>query len=241
MKHTVLSTVQYLMVTLSIFSTTVSAELEAYRTDLPPALDDSGWDLMLEKNGIKVFTRDWPGSDFIAFKAEQVVQSKLSNIVANFSDIKTFPEWVKDMVDAYEIEPFDDKRSRKIYMRMGLPWPLADRDIVAGQQLTQETDSKVVRIKEWFEGDALPKNEGVIRTPKVNNELVLIPEGNEKTRIVWQGHTEPGGFIPAFIVNFLLEDVFYESVLNMRHRFESPEFHKTSDWVINYNDSGTES
>ncbi len=230
-RHSFLTATRTVIVLLGILSTTVDAEIEAYRRDLPPALDDTGWSLMLEKNGIKVFTRDWPGSDFIAFKAEHVVQSTLSNIVANFSDIKTFPEWVEDMVDAYEIEPFNDERSRKIYMRMGLPWPLADRDIVAGQQIIQDTDSKIVRITEWYEGDALAKNKGVVRTPRVNNELVLIPEGYEETRIVWQGHTEPGGFIPAFIVNFLLEDVFYQSVLNMRHRFESDEFQKSLDWV----------
>lgn len=228
------------VILLSIASFSAFAEVEEYRTDLPPVFDDSGWDLMLEENGVKVFTRDWPGSSFIAIKAVQMINSPISNIVANFSDIDAFPEWVKDMEDAYEVEAFDENRSRKIYMRMGLPWPLGDRDIVSGQKLTQDPQTKIVRIKEWHEGDAIPEKDGVIRMPRLNNEFVLIPEGVDLTRMVWQGHTEPGGLIPAFLVNWLVEDVFYESVVNMRKRFESPEFHKTADWVVDFTPSESE-
>tara|TARA_R110001599_G_C12273572_1_gene661773 strand:+ start:10157 stop:10894 length:738 start_codon:yes stop_codon:yes gene_type:complete len=225
---------QLFVLLLSFSSFFALAETEKYRDDLPPVLDDTGWDLMLEENGVKVFTRDWPGSSFIAIKAVQMIHSPVSNIVANFSDIDAFPDWVKDMADAYEVEPFDENRSRKIYMRMGLPWPLGDRDIVSGQKLTQDKQTKIVRIKEWHEGTAIPEKDGVIRMPRLNNEFVLIPEGVGLTRMVWQGHTEPGGLIPAFLVNWLVEDVFYESVMNMRKRFETPEFNKTADWVVDF-------
>lgn len=228
--NTIISAVLLLSIALSNI-----VHAEQYRSDLPAPLSDEGWDLRLDKNGIQIYTRDWPGSDFIAFKAKQKIDSDLSNIVGNFLDIASFPDWVKDMVDAYEVEPFGDQDSRVTYMRMGLPWPLADRDVVSGQRVIQDPVTKVVHINEWYEGDMVPQNEGVIRTPRVNNQMVLIPEGEKSTTMVWQGHTEPGGYIPAFIVNFLLESVFYESVTNMKNRFESLEYRKTSDWVENYN------
>lgn len=210
-----------------------AASAEAYRTDLPPYQDNSGWQLMLDREGVQIYTRDWPGSSFVAIKAEQIIHSSLSNIVANYADIDSFPEWVKDMEDAYPLSSFDDARSRIIYMKMNLPWPLGDRDIVSGQSYEQDDQTKVVRIREWNEADAIPENKGIIRMPRLNNEFVLLPEGESLTRMIWQGHTEPGGYIPAFLVNWLIEDVFYASVMNMKVRFELPEYHKTVVWIEN--------
>jgi hypothetical protein len=118
-------------------------------------------------------------------------------------------------------------------MKMNLPWPLGDRDIVSGQSYEQDDPTLVVRVREWNEADAIPENKGIIRMPRLNNEFVLLPEGENLTRMIWQGHTEPGGYIPAFLVNWLIEDVFYASVMNMKVRFELPEYHKTVGWIEN--------
>lgn len=225
--------VQYLILSLcfAVFSVSAEKDSETYREVLPPVFDNAGWELMLDREGVQIFTRDWPGSSFVAIKAVQTIDSSLSNIVANYTDINSFPEWVKDMEDAYPLLPFDENRSRRIYMKMNLPWPLGDRDIVSGQSLKQDSKSKVVFIKEWNEANAIPVNEGIVRMPRLNNEFVLIPVAENLTRMIWQGHTEPGGFIPAFLVNWLIEDVFYASLINMKKRFESPEYHKTLTWV----------
>lgn len=96
---------QLMVIVCYLFSVSVLAETkkEAYRTDLPDVLDQSGWELALDRDGIQIFTRDWPGSNFVAIKAVQKIHSPLSNIVGNFSDIESFPEWVKDMKNAYVI------------------------------------------------------------------------------------------------------------------------------------------
>jgi hypothetical protein len=49
--------------------------------------------------------------------------------------------------------------------------------------------------------------------------------------MIWQGHNEPGGFIPSFLVNWMIENIFYDSSLNMRKRFESLDYQKHTDKV----------
>lgn len=214
-----------------ISSTTVA---ETYRTDLPNALDDSGWNLMLDENDIQVFTREWPGSDFVAIKGVQTINSSLSNILGNFIDIASFPEWVKDAEEGYVIEPFDKSQARKIYLRMNLPWPLKDRDIVSGQSVNQNTITKIVTIREWYEGDTLPITDGVIRIPRLNTEFLLIPYEKNSTKLIWQGHNDPGGLIPSFLVNWLIENVFFTSMTTMKKRFENPEHFKSVDWILDF-------
>mgnify|MGYP003857599873 FL=1 len=220
----------------SHFSMAQSAVTETYLNILPSAFDDSSWELMINKNDIQIYTRSWPGSDFVAIKGVQTINSSLTNILANFIDIAAFPEWVKDAKEGFVITPFDQTHSRKIYLRMSLPWPLEDRDIVSGQQVTQDSDTKIIQIKEWYEGNALPKIEGIIRIPRLNTEFLLIPKDKNITKLIWQGHNDPGGFIPPFLVNWLIEDVFFSSMTTMKKRFEAPEHLKTINWVQNFKD-----
>jgi len=194
---------------------------------------------MIDRSGVRVFTREWPGSNFVAVKAVQIIDSSLSNIIGNYADVASFPEWVKDMQEAYVIDAFDETRARKVYMRVGLPWPLNDRDRVTGQQFIQDPTTKMVRVRDWYEGDTIPEVEGVIRMPRLNSEFVLIPEGENKTKMIFQGHNDPGGFIPSFLVNWMIEDVFFASMVNMQARFESPEFNKSADWVIDFTSPGS--
>lgn len=228
-----------LLMSIIISTSTAIAEVnndDNYLNTLPEALDNSSWSIMIDKNNIQVFTRDWPGSDFVAIKGIQTINSSLSNILANFIDIEAFPEWVQDAKEGFEISSFDQTQSRKIYLRMSLPWPLDDRDIVSGQQVTQDKTTKTITIREWYEGEAIPEVDGVTRIPRLNTEFLLIPKEKNVTQLIWQGHNDPGGFIPPFIVNWLIEDVFFTSMQTMKTRFESPKFYKTVNWVLNFED-----
>jgi len=213
-----------------------SAKGETYLNVLPDAYNNLGWELMLNKDDVQIYTQPWPGSDFVAIKGVQTIKASLSNILANFTDIAAFPEWVQDAKEGFVITPFDKTNSRKIYLRMSLPWPLEDRDIISGQKVTQDLHTKIIKITEWYEGDTLPKNEGVIRVPRLNTEFLLIPKGKNVTQVIWQGHNDPGGIIPPFLVNWLIEDVFFTSMITMKHRFEAPQHQKSISWVLNFED-----
>ena len=209
---------------------------ETYLNELPDALDNSSWSLIIDKDDTQVFTREWPGSDFVAIKGVQTINASVTNILANFLDIEAFPDWVKDAQKGLVIRPFDQSYSRTVYLRMSLPWPLQDREIVSGQQVSQNPSTKIVTIKEWYEGDSLPQNKGVVRIPRLNTEFLLIPKEKNVTQMIWQGHNDPGGIIPSFLVNWLIKNVFLASMQTMKERFESPEHTKTVDWVKNFED-----
>ena len=200
--------------------------------DLPPAGNHEGWDLQLDKNGVQIYTQDWPGSSFVAVKTVQIIQSSLSNIMGNFLDISAFPEWVKDMEHAELLEDFNEHKQRTIYMHMGLPWPLKDRDVIIQQTLAQDPVSYEVTLAEQKRVGLLAEKNGVIRIPSVNSEFVLTPLSEGGVRMIWQGHNEPGGFIPSFLVNWMIENIFYDSSLSMRERFESPQHHLRAAGII---------
>jgi hypothetical protein len=217
------------IVLVQLFFTANAAEKPSI--SLPNVNSTEGWELKLNKDDIQIYTRDWPDSSFVAVKTVQIIQSSLNNIVASFLDISAFPEWVKDMKEGKLIEDFNEKDQRTIYMHMGLPWPLKDRDLVIQQTLEQNPISYEVRLIEEKRSGLVPEKYGIIRIPSVNSEFVLTPLKEGGVRMIWQGHNEPGGFIPSFLVNWMIENIFYDSSLNMRKRFESLDYQKHTDKV----------
>jgi hypothetical protein len=198
---------------------------------LPNPLDATGWAVASEKLGVTISTREWPNSDFYAIKIEQVYNSSLSNVVAHLLDDTHFDDWIPDLQSARIIRQMDEQKTRSVYMHLSMPWPLSDRDSVIGQRFTQDNETLTVTVKEWNEGASLPEKHGVVRAPRINSEYVLIPLSDGKVRSIWQGHQEPGGAVPSFLANWMIENIYQESALNMRAHFENPALTKQLDWI----------
>src|SRR5690606_13990250 len=98
---------------------------------------------------------------------------------------------------------------------------LDDRDRVAAQQVWQDAETRRVTIREKALPTAVPPLEGVVRVPLGISEFVLTPVDGG-VDVIWQGHNDPGGNVPAFLTNWMIEDILFESTLNMRRRFEDP-------------------
>jgi hypothetical protein len=199
---------------------------------LPPAEENSSWTLALDRNGIQIYTQEWPDSRFPAVKTVQVVSTTLANAVSHFFNTEAYPEWASDMHEARVLVPVNEEMERLIYMHMDLPWPLQDRDSVARQRVTQDMETLAVLFKERDANDQLAARPNITRLPKLNAELILIPISADKTKIIWQGHNEPGGYLPAFVFRWMLEHILYESSLNMRKRLATPSMAKSATWVV---------
>ena len=164
------STQRILLTLLLLTSAMIQAEVNTHSSNLPNILDNTNWELVLNKDGIHIYTQDWPNSNFVAIKTSQIINSSLSNIISNYLKIEQFPDWVQDMKEAHVVSPtpniMRNNSSRISYMKMGLPWPLQDRDVVFGQNVTQDKNSLQVRVYEWNERDKLPELSGITRIPQ---------------------------------------------------------------------------
>lgn len=197
---------------------------EEYLTTLPDPQDDSGWNQVLDQDGVRIYTRDWPGSSFVAVKLRHNLKTSLSNVVGNILHIEAMGEWVDDLKEARLLSDFDGVATpRAIYLRMGLPWPMEDRDVIRKQWVSQNPETRVVTVSESNAAEVLDEVDGVTRVPHGLSEYVLTPTPEGSVEVIWQGHNEPGGLVPAFLANWMIENIFYDSTMNMRARFEDPK------------------
>jgi START domain-containing protein len=198
---------------------------------LPDPLDPEGWIVASEEGDVTISMRSWPDSDFYAIKIDQTFDTNLSNVVGHLLDDSRYQNWIPDLKSARIIRQLDEQKSRSVYMHLEMPWPLDDRDSIIGQRITQNPETLVVTIKEWNEGASLPEKHDVVRSPRINSEYVLIPLSPNKVRSIWQGHQEPGGSVPSFLVNWMIDNIYEESAANMQVQFEDPALKHELDWI----------
>jgi hypothetical protein len=173
------------------------------------------WQLRKTQDGIPVYTRKVAGSPILEYKANVIVDAPILKIIPLFEDVKQIPRWYYQCVHSELVEK-EGPGQEVIYLILHLPWPVTARDIVF--RLTKSEDLAHGTISYFL--TALPGRlapvKGMIRVPAIKSlwKFQSLPHG--KTEIFFQQYTEPGGSIPAFLVNDIAVDTPYYSLKNLR-------------------------
>jgi len=158
------------------------------------------WKLATEKDGIKVYTLQVPNSKVKAIKVECELNATQSQLVALLLDVNTSAEWVyhtKSCVLIKQVSPAE----LYYYSQIRMPWPTSDRDFVAHLIVTQNPYTKVVTIDGPAVPGMMPEKKGIVRINNSTGKWTIAPEGFDRVRVEYTLHVEPGGNIPAWMVN----------------------------------------
>jgi hypothetical protein len=173
------------------------------------------WQLKTTAEGISVYTRKVDGSAILEFKATMTVDAPLSKIIPIFEDTKGLMSWYYQCIHS-ELVKNENPQDKIQYIVLRLPWPVAERDCVF--RSSKSTDEKNSSISYSIHAlpDFLPIKKDKIRVPMINAiwRFTSLPGG--KTEIYFQQHSNPGGSLPAFIVNGLTVDTPFNSLKALR-------------------------
>lgn len=191
------------------------------------------WELQKEDEGIKVYTSTVEGSDIRAFKAEAVMEGKLSNFVAVLKDIDAFPELFSSNKYAQLIEQSDTFQLQ--YSQTAIPWPITDRDGVYANSFRQHYGFKTVTVTVETINGIKPEQEGFVRMEKAEGFWKFHPVDHNRIEVTYQMHAEPGGKIPAWIINSFLVDSPIKDLKTLRERIKHPKYaNKKYDFLVEY-------
>ena len=163
---------------------------------------NTDWKETKKEEDITVYLRNVSHSKFKEVKCVTKVKSNLTGIVALMLDEKAATEWI------YKIEKSEllEKLNETAYVYYSVfDVPGKNRDVIALTKIEQDAGSKVVTIKTESWHDYNPAAKGLIRVEVVKGSTTLIPLGNGEVEIIQKMHTEPGGWVPAWIVNMFLD------------------------------------
>lgn len=188
----------------------------------------SDWSLARDRDGIKVWTRDVPGHPIRAFKAVMVVQSSLTGLVNLVLDTDSASRWVY-RTDRIELIRRDvESGSFVIRAETDFPWPLNNRDVVVAGRIEQDEKTGAVTIQSYsLPPDAYPEVAGFVRMPDMEGTWLFRPLGTGSVEVTMVGRANPGGNVPAGIVNLIIHETPYRTLQGMRRLVAEPRYQKT--------------
>lgn len=170
--------------------------------------------LILDKNGIKIWSYRLPDSPYYGFKAVTTLKSSLTGAVAMVMDTEAAPRWLYRTVAVEPIELENNNMDFLIRVVSDFPWPFKDREAIVKGKVTQDS-SHIVRIDSQSLDD-YPIRAGFERMPKVEGGWLFRPLSNGQVEVTMTGHADLGGVVPAVIVNLLIQEHPYNSLLAMK-------------------------
>jgi hypothetical protein len=143
------------------------------------------------------------------------VAAPISKAIALFEDEKQIRRWYFQCVRSELVEN-EGPRQEIIYLILHLPWPLAARDFIFRRTKTEDPASGIISYTLTALPNRLPLVKGLIRVQTIESvwRFRSLPKG--RTEIYFQQHTDPGGSIPASIINQLAAQTPFFSLKNFR-------------------------
>ena len=181
------------------------------------------WKLKTDKDGINIFTRTFPDSKFKAIKVVVELDATLSQMVAVVLDVNTGAQWVystKSSVLLKQVSPSE----LYYYSEVSIPWPAANRDFIAELRAVQDSHSRVVTIYGPIFPDYLPVKKDIVRVRRSEGKWIISPLGKGKIKVEYTLRVDPGGDLPAWLVNMFVTKGPFESFRKLKEQLQKPEY-----------------
>lgn len=187
-----------------------------------PHVTYADWELIKDEQGIKVYTRQLPDSAIKEFKGVTHIKTSLASLVALLDDAGSCKEWMHNCIKGEVLEKISDKE-RYTYVVNDVPWA-TDRDIVVHSIISQDPEKKVVTIQLTGVADYKPPDADYVRVSKLKGFWRFTPDKNGVIEVVYQIHMEPGGWLPALLVDLVIVDTPFYTLLKMRDIVKKPKY-----------------
>jgi hypothetical protein len=172
------------------------------------------WKLVKDKNGIRIFIASVNNSKFKSIRVQTVLDGTIPKLISIISNINKHPEWVYRAKKAYILKQVSPNEFL-YYIESTLPWPLSNRDAVTHLTIMHDTAHGILRINAFSEPTFIEKKNGLVRIP-FSKGTWYVTEASNKLNIDYTFEVDPGGNLPAWMVNMLADKGPYESFQNLK-------------------------
>jgi len=185
------------------------------------------WTLKTEKDGIKVYTKTFENSPFKAIKTTCTIDASLTRITAVLLDIKNTGDWVYATKTAVVLNQIS--ASELIYYsEINVPWPASNRDFIVRLKVTQDEKTKAVSVDADNLPNHLPTYKGIVRIPHSYSKWLITPVNATQVRIEYVLQVDPGGSVPAWLINLFATRGPLESFINLRNQVKKALYNNVS-------------
>lgn len=183
------------------------------------------WTLKTNKDGIAIYTKTIENSNYKGIRVKCSLPATLSQFVAVIMDVNTATEWLystKSSTLLKQVSPAEVY----YYSEVGLPWPLSNRDFICHLTARQDPRTKVVTIDGPVVPDYMPQKDGIVRVTHSSGKWIITPAENNTVNIEYTLEADPGGSIPAWLVNLFVTKGPMESFKKLKNQINKSQYKK---------------
>jgi hypothetical protein len=186
------------------------------------ALAQDKWQLVKNEDGIKVYTRLLNNEKYKEIKADFQLKATPDQLIGVLQNVSHQKDWSYGTKRAYIISK-KGKDTLIYYSEISLPWPLSNRDLVIELSFKKDTINKILHIQAKSIAGILQAKPNLVRVPfsLAVWDVSILPDKQLKVQYTFS--TNPGGALPAWLVNFAASVGPYNS------------FHKLKDIIRKLN------
>jgi len=179
------------------------------------SLGQDAWELKLDKDSIKVYTRSHPKSAFDEFKAISTVNLSMEEFIKIMKDIPSYPDWVNN-TEACSLLSRPSDSSQIYHTEIKVPFPFQNRDAVYLNAFQYNTQAKKLTVTIENQPDYLESQDDLVRMPFGEGKWVFITKPDGHNEVTLQMVVDPGGSLPAWLVNKFITESPYETLKALR-------------------------
>lgn len=173
--------------------------------------------LRKSQDGIKVYTCDTDTSKFRSIKVECELMCSLGKLENCLLDFENYTHWQFNTVECKRIEKIGDGEFI-YYAKIEAPWPVSDRDMVV--RLRSNRSGNQLLISANSEQGILSEKEDVVRVPASRSQWIVKEIGKELLEIRYSIQIDPGGNVPAWLVNWVCANAPLQSFQALKKRLK---------------------
>jgi hypothetical protein len=180
-------------------------------------LTGQDWKYIKERKGIKLYTRKGKNSSFKPFKGETDIFSNMEELTRIILDVENSSDWDESIK---EIKLLEEKPGKMIryYVSYNVRWPFNDRDLCVEAKVIDDTISGSRTVKALPVPGMLPEIEGVERIKNYYQNWTLVPKTSDTIHVILEGMVDPGGGVPAWLVNMVVLNTPFNIIYNLREQ-----------------------
>ncbi|GAA4318117.1 START domain-containing protein [Flaviaesturariibacter amylovorans] len=167
-----------------------------------------GWKLTRQSEGMRIYQSE--NSGFKNIRVEATLPGTLDRLQGVLYNVGNFKNWVYGNKTAHHVKQVSPTEYY-YYSETALPWPLSNRDAVVHARVQRDGD-RSLHITETSAAGLVPEQAGKVRVRKSTISWTATPAAAPgQIYIVYIFEAEPGGKLPAWLVNNFAEKGPYES------------------------------
>lgn len=175
--------------------------------------------LRKDQDDIKVFICKTKNSKLKSIHATfsvNVSSIELTNLVR---DVAGYNNWQYNTMNAHALEVVS-YNELIYYAEIVAPWPISNRDLVVHLKIKKDSLTNDIIISANSIPEYLPNKKGIVRVPMSTSQWIIRPITESSASVDYTMLINPGGSVPAWMVNMVAEEAPYKSFRDLKEIIE---------------------